>query len=253
MNNRLDEAQPTSTSSSYHAAMDRLAELVSSSKSDLGVRFDPVCERLSVVDESGHALEHGRALLVMLDLVAAERRRGTVAMPVNTTRVAQQVAHYHSVGVAWTGSSSAALSAAARFTPGLIFAGDGRGGFIVPEMGPDVDALAAFVRLVGLVARTQLTLSAIEARIPEVHMARAAVPTPWARRGAVMRALAEAAGRRAVDTAEGVRIEEPDGAWVLAVPDESEAVIGLWVEAAHDGRAEQLLTDWYALIEAEVT
>ncbi len=253
VNNLLDEAHPTSTSSSYHAAMARLAELVASSKSDLGVRFDPTGERLSVVDESGRSLEHGRALLVMLDLVAAERHSGTVALPGNTTRVAQEVARYHAVGVTWTGTSSQALSAAARATPGLIFAGDGRGGFIVPEMGPNVDALAAFVRLVGLVARTKLTLSAIEARIPEAHMARAAVPTPWARRGAVMRALIQAAGRRAVDTAEGVRIEEADGAWVLAVPDQSEAVIHLWVEADRDQRAEELLSEWSAVLEAEIS
>lgn len=252
VNNRLDEAHPTSTWSSYHAAMAQLAELVASSKSDLGVRFDPTGERLSVVDESGRALDNGRALLVMLDLVAAERRSGTVALPASTTRVAEAVAHYHSVGVTWTGASPSALSGAAPVTPGLIFAGDGRGGFIVPEMGPNVDGIAAFVRLVGLVARTQLTLSAIEQRIPESHMARAAVPTPWARRGAVMRALVETAGHRAVDTAEGVRIEEADGAWVLAVPDQTEAVIQLWVEADSDERAEELLSDWFAVIESAV-
>ncbi|HSO04992.1 MAG TPA: hypothetical protein VLQ92_10960, partial [Candidatus Limnocylindrales bacterium] len=144
----------------------------------------------------------------------------------------------------------AALSAQARVTPDLIFAGDGSGGFIVPEMGPNVDGLAAFVRLVGMVARTKLTLSAIDRRIPQVHMSRAAVPTPWARRGLVMRTLVEAAGERAVDTAEGVRIREPDGSWVLAVPDQSEAVIRLWSEAASQEQADSLLREWYAVIES---
>ena len=253
VNNRLDEENPTSTGPSYHAAMARLAELVSSSRSDLGVRFDPTGERLSLVDETGRPFDHGRTLLVMLDLVAAERRSGVVALPAHTTRVAEEVTNYHSVGVVWTGSSTAALSAQARATPDLIFAGDGKGGFIVPEMGPNVDGLAAFVRLVGMVARTKLTLSAIDRRIPQVHMARSAVPTPWARRGTVMRLLVEAAGDRAVDTAEGVRIREPDGSWVLAVPDQSEAVIRLWAEASSDERADALLREWFDLIESGVT
>ena len=41
---------------------------------------------------SGRIIEDDRALLVVLDLVAAERRSGRVALPVTTTRVAEQVA-----------------------------------------------------------------------------------------------------------------------------------------------------------------
>lgn len=247
VNARLDEDQPTSSRTSYHAAMDRLGELVSTSRSDLGVRFDPTGERLSLVDETGRPFDHGRALLVMLDLVAAERRTGVVGLPTSTTRVAQSVAAYHGVGVEWTAMSGAALSQLARHE-NLIFAGDGRGGFIIPEVGPNVDGIAAFVRLVGLVARTQLTLSAIDRRIPQAQMLRTSVPTPWARRGAVMRSIVEAAGTRGVDTTEGVRIEESDGAWVLAVPDQVDAVIRLWVEAPEHARAEELLQHWVTLV-----
>ncbi len=250
VNGRLNERQPTSTPASYHTAMARLAELVSSSSSDLGVRFDPTGERLSVVDETGTPFTHGRALLVMLDLVAAERRCGVVAVPATTTRVAREVTRFHSADVVWTGGSTASLAAQARATPGLIFAGDGRGGFIVPEMGPNVDGIAAFVRLVGMVARTRLTLSAINERIPEAHVAKAAVPTPWARRGTMMRRLVQAAGTRIAPTPEGVLVREADGATVLVVPDQTEAFIRLWVEADDQERAEEVLAQWFTLIEA---
>lgn len=252
VNNRLDEDQPTSTERSYHAAMARLAELVSSSRSDLGVRFDPTAERLSLVDETGRPFDHGRALLVMLDLVAAERRGGVVALPAQITRVAEAVAGYHGAWVARAGTSIESLSQAVAQHSGLIFGGDGRGGFIIPEVSPNVDGIAAFVRLVGLVARTQLTLSAIDRRIPQAHVARASVPTPWARRGAVMRSLVETAGSRLVDAVEGVRVAEEDGSWMLAVPDQAEAVIRLWVESDSTERAEALLAQWFEVIEAQV-
>jgi mannose-1-phosphate guanylyltransferase/phosphomannomutase len=228
--------------------MSRLAELVSSSRSDLGVRFDPTGERISLVDETGRPFDHDRALLVLLDLVAAERRSGVIALPASTTRLAERVTNYHGVGILWAGTDTADLSAVANHE-GLIFAGDGRGGFIVPEMGPHVDGIAAFLRLLGLVARTQLTLSAIDQRIPTAHMLKASVPTPWAKRGAVMRTLIERAGSRTLDTTEGVRILEPDGSWVLAIPDQSEALTKLWVEAPTDDRAEEILGHWFAVIE----
>ena len=53
------------------------AELVASSRAAFGVRFDPVGERISLVDETRRARSSDeRALLVVLDLVAAERRGG---------------------------------------------------------------------------------------------------------------------------------------------------------------------------------
>jgi mannose-1-phosphate guanylyltransferase/phosphomannomutase len=56
--------------------MVRLGEIVASARAAFGVRFDPVGERMSLVDEKGRIIEDDRALLVMLDLVAAERGAG---------------------------------------------------------------------------------------------------------------------------------------------------------------------------------
>lgn len=252
VNNRLDVSIPTSTPASYRAALHRLGELVASSRSDLGVRIDPTGERLSLVDETGSPLDHGRALLVLLDLVAAERRRGLVGLPVTTTRVAEDVTRFHSVGVLWTPTASAGLRAATA-NPDLIFAGDGLGGFIVPEFGPHVDPLAAFVRLLGLVARTRLTLSAIDRRIPHANVLRAARPTKWARRGSVMRTVVEAAGDRQVDTTDGVRIVEGDGSWVLVLPDPVEPVTRIWAEAATEQSAALLLGRWVEIVDREAS
>ena len=66
------------------------------------------------------------------------------------------------------------------------------------------------MRLIGLVARTQLTLSQIDARIPRAHVLRRDLATPWAVKGLVMRTVVEAAGDRSVDTTDGVRVVEPD-------------------------------------------
>jgi mannose-1-phosphate guanylyltransferase/phosphomannomutase len=244
----IDEAQPTQSPEDRRHALERLAELVSSARADFGVLFDPLGERISLVDEKGQIIDDGRALLVVMDLVAAERRGGRIALPVTITRVAEQVAGFHGVEIAWTRTSSDDLARAAQASD-LILGGDGRGGYVVPEFGGAVDGTAAFSRLLGLVARTQLTLSQIDARIPRAHVTRRDVPTPWAAKGMVMRSVVEAAGDRELDTTDGVRVVEKDGRWVLVLPDPAEAVTHLWAEAENDAGAELLLDEWTTVVE----
>jgi mannose-1-phosphate guanylyltransferase/phosphomannomutase len=252
VNNRLDEVSPTETLAERMRDLQRLGDLVSSSRAAFGVRFDPVGERISLVNENGELISDDRGLLVVLDLVASERRGGRVALPVTTTRVAEQVCRFHGVQVEWTSTSQDVLTKAAA-TEGSIFAGDGRGGFIIPEFSPTVDGIAAFIRLLGLVARTRLTLSQIDHRIPEAHLLRRSVPTPWAAKGSVMRHVVEAAGDRQVDTTDGVRVIEDDASWILVLPDPAEAVTHLWAEGADRDSAQDLLQDWAGVVESAGT
>jgi mannose-1-phosphate guanylyltransferase / phosphomannomutase len=248
LNNRLDEEMPTQTLAQLRADMQRLAEVVASSRAAFGVRFDQVGERMHVVDDRGAMISDDRALLVLLDLIAAERRSGRVALPVSTTRVAEQVCKFHGVQVSWTPTSQRGLTEAAA-DDDVIFGADGRGGFVVPEFSRNLDGIAAFVWLLGLVARTRLTLSQIDARIPWAHLLRRSMPTPWVAKGSVMRTVMEAADNREVDITDGVRIVEPDGGWVLVLPDPAEAITHLWAEGADADAAQDLLDHWAAVVE----
>jgi mannose-1-phosphate guanylyltransferase/phosphomannomutase len=250
VNNRLDELSTTETLAVHLRDLERLGELVSSSRAAFGVRFDHVGERISLVDERGELIHDDRALLVVLDLVAAERGLGArIAVPVTTTRVAEQVAGFHGSQVAWTTTAPDDLSRVAGL-PGVALGGDGRGRFVVPEFSTAVDGVAAFTRLLGLVARTQLTLSEIDARIPRAHVLRRSIPTSWAAKGTVMRRVVEAAGEREVDTTDGVRVVEPDGSWALVLPDPATAETHLWAESADAARASALLTAWADVVSA---
>jgi mannose-1-phosphate guanylyltransferase/phosphomannomutase len=248
VNNRLDEASPAGSAVELRRSLERLGEVVASSRAAFGVRFDAVGERISLVDERGVVVDDDRALLVFMDLVAAERHKGEIALPVTTTRVAEDVARFHGVGIRWTPTSPDELTQAAE-APDVIFAGDGRGGFVVPEFSPSIDGIAAFVRLAALVARTKLTVSQIDARIPRAHVLRRSVPTPWSAKGTVMRSVVEAAGSRQLDTTDGVRVVETDGRWVLVLPDPSEAITHLWAEGPDPDAASALLEDWRSVIE----
>src|SRR5215831_3846097 len=248
LNGGLDEVSPTETTAQQRAGLQRLADMVSSSRAAFGVRLDPVGERIQLVDEKGELVSEDRALLAVLDLVAAERKQGRVALPVTTTRVAERVCRFHGVQVEWTPTSMHALTLAAA-QDDVIFAADGHGGFVVPECARTIDGIAAFVLLLGLVARTRLTLSQIDARIPVAHLLRRSVPTPWAAKGGVMRTVMEAAGEHEIDTTDGVRVVERDRGWVLVLPDPADAVTHLWAEGNDADTAQLLLDEWASVVE----
>jgi mannose-1-phosphate guanylyltransferase/phosphomannomutase len=120
---------------------------------------------------------------------------------------------------------------------------------VVPEFSRTLDGIAAFARLLGLVARTRLTLSQIDARIPRAHLLKRSMPTPWAAKGSVMRTVVEAAGGREMDTTDGVRVIESNGDWVLVLPDPADAVTHLWAEGPDADSAQALLDEWATVVE----
>ncbi len=105
VNGRLDQTSTTESLASRMGDLERLGELVAGSRAAFGLRFDPVGERIALVNERGELIREERALLVLLDLVAAESRGRQVALPVTTTRVAEQVCRFHGVSVIWTSTS----------------------------------------------------------------------------------------------------------------------------------------------------
>lgn len=249
VNSRLTPEHPTESGEERQDALRRLGWLVASSRAALGVRLSPTGERLSIVDETGRVLSDDRAMLVVLDLMAAERRNGAVALPVTTTRVAEQVAWYHGVQVIWTPTGADALSAAST-GEGIFLAADADGGFVIPAVGRSPDAMASLLVLLGLVARTKLTLRQIDTRIPSTTLLRERVSVAWAHKASAMRMVREAVGDATIDETEGVRIVLPDGDWVLVSPDPHEAMVRLWVESPNQLRARNLMAKWRRTVMA---
>lgn len=232
------------------AELAAVGALVASAGAAFGVRFDTLGERLSLVDDTGHPVADDRALLILMDLVAAEARRGRVALPDTFSRVAEQVAAFHGIGLVWTDGGPGDLARSVRH-PDVLLGGDGAGGFVVPSVSGSYDSLAAFTLLVGLVARTRLRLSEIDARIPPGRVHRLVVPTGFARRGVVMRHVHERAADDRVDSPVGVRVCTDEG-WVVVLPDPDSPGTLVVAEAADDEASSGLALQWAGVVEAAV-
>jgi mannose-1-phosphate guanylyltransferase/phosphomannomutase len=220
----------------------QVAELVRGSGASLGAVIDPAGERLTIVDDTGHQLTCDEALLAFVSLIAETHEDAKFVFPVSITSHAERLARDHGASVVWSKLSNEALMAAAS-EPGISFAADAEGGYIVPSFLPAFDAAAAFALLVGLLASSGRRLSKVVGALPRVHVVREEVVTPWESKGMVMRHLVERTTDRPQVLVDGVKVIHDDG-WVLVLPDPEEPVTHVWAEAPNNEEARALAQEY---------
>jgi mannose-1-phosphate guanylyltransferase/phosphomannomutase len=224
------------------AHAEEVAALVRASGAHLGAVIDPDGEHLTLIDDSGTVLGDDQSLLAILDLVSSHLLGDTVALPVTVTQHAEAIAAKHGVAVQRTKLATSALMDAAG-EPGVGFAASTDGGFILPGVLPAFDAAATLVKVLELLALSEVRLSHILEHLPRARVARETVVTPWEQKGTVMRTLVEMSKDRHVDLIDGVRVHH-DGGWALALPDPEEPVTHVWAEAATDADARSLAKEY---------
>jgi mannose-1-phosphate guanylyltransferase/phosphomannomutase len=238
-------------------ATKRVAGLVRASGAHVGALVDADGERLRLVDDEGTVLTDTEAMLAFIELVCDHLLGDRIAVPVNTTSRATELAARHDVTIQPTKMSAAALMAAA-LERGVGFATDGRGGYILPGFLPAFDACAALVKILDLLARSGRSLSEVRRSLPGVHVAHETLATPWELKGLIMRSLVEGMSATTdhaapVDPAgdhtemtliDGVKVTYTDGRWALAVPDPEAPLTHVWAEAPTSAAARTLAKEW---------
>jgi len=231
-----------------HAAY--VGDLVRTSGSHLGGVIDPDGETLYLIDDEGHVLDHTEALLALLTLVPGRLYGNRVALPVSTTTAAERIVRSQGIDVLWTKLSGPALMDAAT-EPGVGFAGNTEGNYILPGFMPGFDASATFVKVLDLLAFHGRRLSEVVATLPRVHVVHETVVTPWDQKGTVMRSLMEQSKDREVILVDGVKVIH-DGGWALALPDPEEPITHVWAEGSTDTDARRLAQEYVRRIRQMV-
>ena len=246
VNAALDEERAVLSAEQQEEHLQRLREMVGASGADLGVFLDSTGERVRLVDERGRLLSVGEALLAIIDLVARTTPFPQVAVPVATSRVAEEIVNAHGGRVIWTRISASALMTVAD-EQGVALAGAEGGGYIFPEFLPAYDGLMSTGRLLELLTRTGTTLGAIVDELPRAHIASREVPMPWEAKATVMRRLLERSNGQG-DTTDGLKTFRGRD-WALVAPHPQDPVIRVWAEAGSDEDAESLAGEFAALVE----
>lgn len=214
----------------------RVGDLVRTSGSDFGIAFEAGAERLQLFDDLGRRLDQTTTMLVFIRMISEQWPGSKIVLPVSATQHAQRMANAAGCEVIYAPMSAASITDAAR-AEGVVFA-MGDGGVIVPKFQAGFDAIAEFVLLLELLSLHTGRLSEVVDSLPPVHLIHDTVPTPWERKGAVMRTLVEGSDSDSTTLLDGVKISDADG-WVLVLPDPDEPVCHIWAEGASEAAARE--------------
>lgn len=224
-----------------------VVRLVVASGAELGAVIDSDGERVTFVDDLGHVLDDAEALVAILRLfLPAAGADPAVVLPVSAPRAAEAAVAAGGGRLIWTGMSEADVLGAASETDAALAAG-GQGGYAFPAFLPAFDAVAALVVVIGLLAADGRRLSELARAVPAGVVAHEAVPTPFERTGAVMRALIDASRGQDLLLVEGMKARFDDG-WVLVAPDPDGPVTHVWAEAADTASVEARVAEYVAAV-----
>jgi len=219
----------------------RLGDLVRTSGSDFGLRFDADGERADLVDDRGRTLAWSTVTLIYVRLFCERHPGSRIGLPVSTTSQAERTAAAAGGSILWTQTSTAGLVTAAREGVALAI---GDAGLVLPELMPAPSADAQFLVTLDLLAGHAGRLSEIVDSLPPRHVVSESVPTPWERKGTVMRTLVETHDPAKLDLVDGVKVHTDDRSWVLVLPDPDEPLCHLWAEGPDDAAARDLAGEY---------
>jgi phosphomannomutase len=211
-------------------------------KADIGIAFDGDADRIGLVDNTGEILFGDQLLVILARDVLKSHPGATVIADVKASQVLfDEVVKAGGTPMMWkTGHSLIKAKMAETGSPlagemsGHIFFADHWYGFD--------DALYAAVRTLGIVARMNTPLSEVRLALPHV------VNTPEVRfdcddrrKFAVIEEVAArlAAAGAKVSSIDGVRVQTPDGWWLLRASN-TQAVLVARCEATTEAGLERL-------------
>ncbi len=228
-------------------AIGQVKQLTPAVGADLGVVLDRAAERLYLVDEKGREIPVEQSLLLFLQLIGSNGRRGKLAFPVTVTSQVDRLLEGSGLEILRTPASLADLTKTAA-EEGVIFAGAVGGGYVFPEFVPAYDAVASLCKLLELLAPVRRPVSELVSKLPAPTLVHRQVQVPFAFKGLVMRVLTERLKNRRLDLTDGIKVFDRRG-WAQVLPDPDEPLVHIYAEGKTAQTSQALEEEYRHLVE----
>ncbi len=225
----------------------RLGDLVRTSGSDLGIRFDAGAERADIVDDRGRLLTPIQTMLLYVTLISRTKTASKIVVPVSAPSVVDTIATEGGCKIEWSPTSAYAMMDAADQKDVAIAVSEI--GVVLPVFQAGFDAIAQFALTLELLSQDKRRLSEIVDELPEVYVVSATVPAPWEKKGTVMRTLVEESDPAQQVLIDGVKILLGDDTWALVLPDPELPICRIWAEGKTERDAHDILSRYQAKVE----
>lgn len=214
---------------------------------DIGFAQDPDADRLVIVDEHGRFIgeEYTLALAVWQVL---RSRPGAVATNLSTSRLVDAAAGKFGAAV-FRAPVGEANVAAAMQTHNCTIGGEGNGGVIDPKVVSVRDSFIGIGHILQLLAQEDAPLSRLVEQLPKYAMIKRKAPLQREKLNDVYHSLQQHFTGAQFDTADGLRIDLPQG-WLHIRPSNTEPIVRIISEAGDVHAAEQLADDASRILQA---
>jgi phosphomannomutase/phosphoglucomutase len=206
---------------------------------DIGIAHDGDADRATFVDEKGNYIT-GDQSLAILAIDALERKgKGTIVVPINTSKVVQDVTESHGGEIEYTPIGSPFI-ARRMMDNRAVFGGEGNGGAIFPEHQFCRDGMMAAARMVEIASR-DVPLSQVIAKLPIYHLKNEKLKIQPELKDRILEMVKKEAEGKIVEL-DGIKAIGED-CWTLVRASGTEPIIRITAEALTEGQCNKLLSD----------
>ncbi|UPO79091.1 phosphomannomutase/phosphoglucomutase [Parasaccharibacter sp. TMW 2.1888] len=217
-----------------------LIRTVREKKADIGVAFDGDADRVGVVDGKGEILWGDQILVLLARDVLKKHPGATIIADVKASQVLfDEVGKAGGEPLMWRTGHSLIKSKMAETSSPLAGEMSGHIFFADKWYGFD-DALYGAIRVLGIVARLPGTLADMREALPQmVNTPELRFPCDDTRKFDVIKEVAERLKKEGADVSsvDGVRVNTPDGWWLLRASNTQAVLVGRIEAQSHEGLA----------------
>lgn len=223
LNAYMDGRKSIRSFQEFKDALNKIAMMVKSLRSDFGVLIDANGEKVFVIDNSGEIYSNTRLVSIFIKLLLSEKRDLTVTIPINASYELIQFLNQSNVKFNFTSTISRNII---RDSINSYFGVDLLGGFIFEIFLPFFDGIYTIGKLIELLSKSDKNLIELKKDTPERDPSHIEINCPFDIKGKIMRKLSESKTFD-TNTIEGVKLIENDG-FVFILPDSDRPVIHIY-------------------------
>jgi mannose-1-phosphate guanylyltransferase/phosphomannomutase len=208
-------------------AVENMVEAAKTGK-EIGVIIGPHGEYLTIVDETGNIITNDEMSAILSIYYLKYKNEKIINIPVTSSRIIDRIA-------ALLGGRVVRTSSKLRSPAGVdesvcvdeLFLKGSSGTY--PYIEKDYDPMITFLKILEFLTLENTPLYKVREDLPRSNLRIVSIPCTIEEKAAIMRNLAEGAGRNGIEMIDGVRIVRPDG-WILIMPDAAQPFIHLHAE-----------------------
>jgi phosphomannomutase len=213
----------------------------------IGFCQDPDADRLAIIDEQGRYLGEEYTLALCVDHVLRAQRQGPIVTNCSTSRMSEDLAAKY--GVPFFRSKVGEANVVDRMlAEGAVLGGEGNGGAIDPRVGLVRDSFVGMALVLDAMAARELPVSALAAELPRYEIHKTTIAVDADRMPAALDAIERQFADATPDRLDGLRLDWPDGAWLLVRPSNTEPIVRAIAEARSAEQARMLCERTAALV-----